>query len=94
MVDKITSPFTPPQVEALNRWQRTDWVHAFTCADRNTPAHHAYAKAHGQGDHGILTATRDGWVCPVCGYRQNWAHGFMLDPPRRPPWHTDEGPVP
>jgi hypothetical protein len=93
MPDKITSPFTPPQVEALNRWQRTPWVHPFTCGNRDAPGHREYGEAHGQ-DHGTLTATRDGWRCPVCDYRQNWAHGFMLELPHRPPWHTDEGPVP
>ncbi len=24
-----------------------------------------------------LIATKDGWICPVCGYEQNWAHSFM-----------------
>ena len=26
-----------------------------------------------------LIATKDGWICPVCGYTQNWAHSFMTD---------------
>ena len=25
-----------------------------------------------------LLATSQGWVCPVCGYKQDWAHDFML----------------
>ncbi len=24
-----------------------------------------------------LMATKEGWICLVCGYRQNWAHPFM-----------------
>ena len=24
-----------------------------------------------------LIATENGWLCPVCGYTQNWAHSFM-----------------
>lgn len=26
-----------------------------------------------------LVATQFGWKCPVCDYRQNWAHSFMAD---------------
>lgn len=25
-----------------------------------------------------LVATENGWICPVCGYTQNWAHLFMM----------------
>lgn len=86
--ERITAPFTPQAVMALNRWQECTWTHPFTCGDRNTPEHHAYAEAHRQHDHGILVATRRGWVCPVCGYAQDWAHEFMLTLPARPPWMT------
>lgn len=24
-----------------------------------------------------LIATNNGWICPVCDYKQNWAHDFM-----------------
>lgn len=24
-----------------------------------------------------LIATENGWICPVCNYKQNWAHTFM-----------------
>jgi hypothetical protein len=84
--DRLVAPFSPSEVEALNRWQRTGWVHPFTCAHRNTPRHHAFAKANHEGDHGILRARADGWYCPVCGYTQTWAHRFMLTPPQSPPW--------
>ncbi len=26
-----------------------------------------------------LIATKEGWKCPVCEYKQNWAHSFMAD---------------
>jgi len=26
-----------------------------------------------------LIATKDGWVCPVCDYKQNWAYTFMIE---------------
>jgi hypothetical protein len=92
--EKITAPFAKTAVDALNRWQACDWTHPFTCGnDRSDAAHVAYAKAHGLGDTGILTATRHGWVCPVCGYKQTWAHAFMLQTPPRPPWIDADGKV-
>jgi hypothetical protein len=26
-----------------------------------------------------LIATKDGWICPACDYKQNWAHSFMVE---------------
>ena len=26
-----------------------------------------------------LIATEGGWICPVCDYKQNWAHNFMAE---------------
>jgi hypothetical protein len=26
-----------------------------------------------------LVATLSGWICPTCGYRQDWAHTFMVN---------------
>lgn len=78
----IYAPWTDEQVAALNRWQDCDWVHPFTCGKRDTPDHKLDAKVHGKHDHGILIATTNGWQCPVCDYTQNWAHDFMLNPPR------------
>lgn len=79
----IKVPFTPEQVEALNRWQNTPWVHPFTCGnDRGDDAHVAYQIEHG-GDLGQLVATPEGWKCPVCGYSQDWAHDFMTRHPPR-----------
>ncbi len=62
----INSPFTAEQVDALNRYQRLDHVHEFTCPD-----------AHDGADR-TLFATRDGWRCPHCDYQQHWAHEAML----------------
>jgi len=63
---KIEAPFTPDQVEALNRWQTSGPVHPFTCGNR---------EEHGND---VLIATADGWRCPSCDYTQPWAHDFML----------------
>ena len=79
MPETIATPWTPEQVEALNRHQLDGQFHPYTCGNRNDEAHHRYAEEYGQFDHGILVATAEGWVCPVCGYRQTWAHGFSAD---------------
>lgn len=65
---RIFAPFTPEQVEGLNRFQTEAPMHPFTCRNR--------------GDHeseGVLTATVEGWVCGECDYTQNWAHRFMAE---------------
>lgn len=67
MTDTITAPWTPDQVDRLNRFQHTGYVHPFTCPD-----------AHDGADR-TLVATKAGWVCPHCDYRQNWAHAVMLE---------------
>lgn len=83
MSDRIKAPFTPEQIVALTLWQRDPSVHPFTCGrDRMDGPHRLYALAMGEHDYGILTATRNGWICPVCGYTQDWAHAFMAKPPR------------
>lgn len=56
------APWTSAEVEALNEWQHSLQTHPFTCAN----------------GHGALVATRHGWVCEECDYRQTWAHEFML----------------
>lgn len=70
MADKITAPWTPDQVDRLNRFQRLGYVHEFTCPD-----------SHNGADR-TLVATKNGWICPHCDYRQDWAHAAMLDVPQ------------
>lgn len=75
--EQLLTPFTPPQVVELNRFQN-GFFHPFTCGNnRGDEAHKAYAAKHG-GDWGQLIATRGGWVCPTCGYIQHWAHSNMI----------------
>lgn len=79
MKPKIEAPWTDDQVSVLNQFQSGRLFHPFTCGgDRTDAAHRAYQAEHG-GDFGQLVADKDGWHCPVCDYRQNWAHGFMAD---------------
>ena len=71
--------WTDEQVAALNAYQDRGDVHPFTCgSDRFDEAHKAAQEEHG-GDLGQLVATRQGWVCNACDYRQFWAHDFMFD---------------
>lgn len=66
------APWTPEQVAALNARQRDGSYHPFTCGGNRTDANHLDGE-------GVLVATPDGWVCPYCDYRQNWAHAEMLE---------------
>ena len=75
------APWTPEQVEALNKWQREGPFHPFTCGgDRGDEAHRKYAEQNNDPDFGLLVATPEGWKCPVCDYKQDWAHDFMMTP--------------
>jgi len=68
VVSEIKAPWTPLQVECLNRFQRAGFWHPFTCGKCSRD----------------LVATPDGWRCPSngCDYEQDWAHAFMALPPR------------
>lgn len=75
----VYAPFTEEQIESLNGYQASGVMHPFTCdGPRMDAAHKAYTEAHG-GDYGQLVATAAGWHCPVCDYKQFWAHAFMAD---------------
>lgn len=60
------APWSDEQVAALNIWQGLGYVHEFTCPNTHDGTR-------------VLHATRDGWVCPSCDYRQDWAYYAMLD---------------
>jgi hypothetical protein len=62
----IKAPWTAAQVDGLNRYQRFGKMHPFTC-----PGH------DGGGDRDLV-ATRSGWICCHCDFRQDWAHDFMF----------------
>lgn len=78
MPDIVKAPWTDEQVANLNRWQKCGYVHEFTC-----PKDHAAEAGH----HATvaLYAHHSGWICPLCDYRQDWAHAMMtLGPPPNP----------
>lgn len=58
------APWTDEQVKSLNKYQQCSWVHPFTCGGKNCRR--------------VLVATPNGWICPKCDYKQDWAHEFML----------------
>ena len=62
----IEAPWTDEQVDKLNRYQQLGNFHEFTCLN-----------SHGDLSR-TLIATRDGWICPNCDYKQTWAHSAML----------------
>lgn len=64
----INAPWDDFTIDALNRFQRSDRVHPFTC-----PNNH-------EGDRDLI-AVRAGWICTHCDYTQNWAHDFMTKHP-------------
>ena len=73
------APWTAEQVKSLNDYQKSGVFHPFTCGgDRSDKAHANYARQH-EEDKGQLIATTCGWVCPICGYQQDWAHKSMAD---------------
>lgn len=78
---KLKAPFTAEQVDKLNEWQSLGYVHEFTC-----PGHEG-------GGSRTLVATRRGWICCHCDYKQNWAHGMMLTAPPDPLRYFRERPL-
>ena len=69
--DRVDAPWTEDQVKSLNEFQKSGFVHPFTCGNDKCP--------HPRYEHSILIAREDGWHCPKCAYTQNWAHKFMTD---------------
>ena len=61
-MDKGKGVFSDEEVKNLNDYQNAGVMHPFTC----------------ENGCGVLIATNEGWHCPECGYRQYWAHDFML----------------
>jgi hypothetical protein len=63
--------FTPEEVMSLNEYQASGMFHPFTCGT-------GLRMRHPDGE-GVLVATEYGWICPHCGYKQDWAHEWMKD---------------
>lgn len=63
---KSYAPWTAEETAALNKFQSLGNVHPFTC-----PTNH-------KNESRVLIAHQDGWHCPSCSYRQDWAHPQMV----------------
>lgn len=60
----IRAPWTAEQIDALNAHQAQSQFHPYTCPNwHGDPA-----------ERRNLVATKDGWICRHCDYKQNWAH--------------------
>lgn len=83
MSELIEAPWTYEQVKCMNIWQeagRYGLMHPFTCGKRGEPGHKEFADANNEYDWGILRATAEQWICPVCDYTQKFAHKFQTEP--------------
>lgn len=69
MHKQIKAPFTSKQVKGLNQYQKEGMLHNFTCGN---PKHPDYMDD-------VLIASKEGWSCPSCNYKQDWAWNFMAD---------------
>lgn len=87
----VRAPYGDDQVEAINRYQNAGMFHPLTCGNnRGDLSHRAYAAEHKQFDWGILVATPEGMVCPVCGYKQEGIPAVVLDMAKRAPQEGDD----
>lgn len=62
------APWTDKQVKILNAFQANPYFHPYTCFNRNKNTHRTI-----EHDFGILIATKNGWICEDCDYKQQWA---------------------
>lgn len=86
-LDQIRPPWTAEQVAKLNRFQHYGFVHEYTCLYMHTkpcecgghnPKCHLCLGGGAVLADRTLVATPDGWICPHCTYKQDWAHPMML----------------
>lgn len=68
---KTYAPWTNDLVVVLNGYQNNGGYHPYTCPNRNNEIHENHALANGSYL-GLLEATPQGWLCPVCKYTQDW----------------------
>jgi ribosomal protein S27AE len=79
--------WTPERVEQRNRIQRAELDggctcrsqqglqgHPHTCPNRSIMPHHDNGR-----EIGCLLATKDGWVCPDCGYTEGVLHDLAQE---------------
>jgi len=62
-MERVEAPFTDEQVKLLERYQKCESVHPFTCFF----------------DTSELVPSVMGWFCTQCDYTQAWCHAMMID---------------
>ena len=62
-MNKIETLWSEQTVKELNEYQNNGKFHPYTCINYH------------DGDRNLI-ATKDGWICKHCDYKQNWAHQF------------------
>ena len=77
--DRIYAPWTPEQAANLNGYQFSGAGHPFTCGVDTCLAGDSAVGGRSRSGRTVMLAAADGWECPACGWRQNWALRFMLD---------------
>ncbi len=70
----IRTPWSDDDVELLNNYQMDGSGHPYTCENRGNGSH-----AITNSETGMLVATRNGWICYDCDYRQDWAYLHTID---------------
>lgn len=63
----IVAPWSDDVIEGLNRYQVSGVCHPYTCGSGNRK------DVRHSDNEGVLQATRNGWVCPFCDYKQEYA---------------------
>lgn len=69
----LFAPWTQDQINSLNAYQLSGVCHPYTCGGGSRKD-----DRHLDGE-GVLIATPDGWMCPYCDYRQEFAMTTAAD---------------
>ena len=73
---KVHAPFSPAQIESLNAYQESEYVHPYTCRSPECPA----ASWAGEEDWLPMAADADGLHCTGgCRRVQAWAYAWTAD---------------
>ncbi len=79
MSESLKVPWTDEQVKNMNAWQQCGWVHPFTCG----------GKIDGKDCRADLIATKDGWICKHCDYKQYWCLDIQANSPPPSPYGSE-----
>jgi len=71
MSEIIKTPWTSEQVKALNLYQKSSLMHPYTCGGNRKDKNHLVGE-------GVLAASENGWFCPYCDYKPDWASTVLI----------------